>query len=368
MKPALTGHSSPQLDFLEEMRAAAAAASEEAGWDERHLAIADRRIRLRFAGRPLVDALLPAVAHLETDLRAETRPDLDVLLWDSRSTGVALPEIRWRREDVGALGEVQGYNDERLRTALLPMSRALSVFDREAGSAVFWANDVGELTWSERANPLRVILHWGLTAPGRRLVHAGAVATEHGGVLVAGPSGAGKSTVTMACLDAGFDFAGDDHVLLTFGADRVVAHALYGTAKLHRDAPWRVPALAPLVVNHAALEAGAESGPLHPDEKLVADIRRWRPDRLRDVLVSGVVIPHIVARPESRLRPVGSGETLRALAPSTLMQLPRVGEGAGLSDLADVVRRAPGHVLELGTDTAAVPGLLEALIEETGAG
>ena len=126
--------------------------------------------------------------------------------------------------------------------------------------------------------------------------------TEGGGILVAGPSGAGKSTVTMACLSAGFDFAGDDHVLLTFGEDGVVAHALYGTAKLHRDAPWRVPALAPVVVNHAALDAAAQNGPLHPDEKLVADIGRWRPGHLRDVHVHAVVIPRIVARPDSRLR------------------------------------------------------------------
>ena len=128
-----------------------------------------------------------------------------------------------------------------MRTALIPTSRALSTCDRRAGSAVFWAFDAERLTWSERANPLRVIFHWALTAPGSRLGHAGAVGTEGGGILVAGPSGAGKSTVTMACLSAGFDFAGDDHVLLTFREDGVVAHALYGTAKLHRDAPGASP-------------------------------------------------------------------------------------------------------------------------------
>ena len=137
-----------------------------------------------------------------------------------------------------------------------------------------------------------MIFHWALTAPGSRLGHAGAVGTEGGGILVAGPSGAGKSTVTMACLSAGFDFAGDDHVLLTFGEDGVVAHALYGTAKLHRDAPWRVPALAPVVVNHAALDAAAQNGPLHPDEKLVADIGRWRPAPARRSRARGGDSPH----------------------------------------------------------------------------
>jgi hypothetical protein len=209
-----------------------------------------------------------------------------------------------------------------------------------------------------------VILHWGLTARGRRLAHAGAVGTDRGGLLVAGPSGSGKTTVAMSCLDAGFDFAGDDHVLLTFGGDGPIAHALYGTAKLHRDAGRRVPGLAPAVVNHADLGNAAATRPLDSDEKLVADVHRWRPDRLRDVPVRAVVIPRIVARPGSRLRPAGAGQALRALAPSTIMQLPRVGDGAGLADLAEAVRGAPAHFLELGTETAAVPVMLAALLEE----
>ena len=91
---------------MREMQAAATRAGERAGWDERSLAVAGRRIRLRFAGAALLEVLLPALAHLETAPAPE--PDLEVLLWDSRSTKVGLPEIPWRREDVGPLGEVEG--------------------------------------------------------------------------------------------------------------------------------------------------------------------------------------------------------------------------------------------------------------------
>jgi hypothetical protein len=353
--------------FADSMCAAAAQAGERAGWEVHSLAIADRRILLRFAGPVLADHLLPALAHLETEADPAAGPDLEVLLWDSRSTGVPLPEIPWRREDVGVLGEVEGYNDERVRTALTPAVPMLSVFDRQAGTAVLWVRDAAELTWSERANPLRVILHWGLTAPDCRLAHAGAVGTRRGGVLVAGPSGAGKSTVSMACLAAGFDFAGDDHVLLTRGADGPVAHVLYGTATLHWDTQRRVPGLAGAVVNHADLGDAMATRPLHHDEKLVADVGRWRAERLRDMPVRALVIPRIVARPRSRTIPARTGEALRALAPSTILQLPRVGEGAGLSDLAETVRGVPAHVLELGTDTAAVPTAVAALLEEVAA-
>ena len=45
------------------------------------------------------------------------------------------------------------------------------------------------------------------------------------------------------------------------------------------------------------------------------------------------------------------------------MQLPRVGDGAGLSELAEVVQAAPGYVLELGTDAAALPPVIAELLE-----
>jgi hypothetical protein len=351
--------------FVNRLRATAERAGEAAGWDERRLELAGRRLVLRFAGPALVDLMLPALAHLEAaPAAAAGDPDLTILLWDTRSTGVELPAVPWRHGDVGALGEVTGFNDEHLRVAVTPGMPVVNAIDLDVRTAVFWVRDPGELTWSERANPLRVILHWGLSAPGCRLAHAGAVGTGDGGALIAGPSGSGKSTVATACLDAGFDFAGDDHVLLTFGSSGAVARALYGTAKLHRDGPRRVPGVAPAIVNHSELGNTAVTRLLRPDEKLVADVHRWRPDRLRDVPIRAIVVPRIVARAESRLRPAGAGEALRALAPSTILQLPRVGPGAGLDELAEAVRHAPARVLELGTDTAAVPEVLSGLLEE----
>jgi hypothetical protein len=287
-----------------------------------------------------------------------------VLLWDSESTGVSIPPGPWRTQDVSPLGEVAGFNDERHRVALTPGLPVLNAYDAAAATAVFCARDSRSMTWSERANPLRVILHWALTEPGRRLAHAGAVGVPNGaGALVAGPSGSGKSTATTACLAAGLDFAGDDHVLLTFDDGPPVAHALYGTAKLHRDALRRVPELRPAIVNHEDLGETAASRPLLMDEKLVADVHRWRPERLRDVPVRAVIVPRIMARGESRLRPAAPGEALRALAPSTIMQLPRVGAGAGLGELAEAVRHARAYVLELGTDAGAVPRLVASVLE-----
>jgi hypothetical protein len=349
--------------FFADMREAAERAGASAGWRDHDLVLAGRRLRLRFAGPALTGAMLPAFAHL--DAPPEGDPDLTVLLWDSASTGVARPPVPWTREDVGVLGQVADFNDERVRTAVAPLFRGLNLLDREARTGVFWCEDPGQLTWSERANPLRVLVHWALTDSGCQLAHAGAVGAGGRGALVAGGSGAGKSTTAAACLEAGFDYAGDDHVLVTTGGPTPIAHAVYATAKLSQDLARRVPGLARAVVNRDEHDAAAALRPLLTDEKLVADVHARWPDRLGDVPVDAIVLPRIVAGRESRLRSATPGAALRALAPSTIMQLPQAGGAPQLGPVAELVRRAPTHVLELGTDAAAVPDLLASLLDRT---
>ena len=91
---------------MREMQAAATRAGERAGWDERSLAVAGRRIRLRFAGAALLEEYSSRRWRTWRPHRRRSRTS-KVLLWDSRSTKVGLPEIPWRREDVGPLGEVE---------------------------------------------------------------------------------------------------------------------------------------------------------------------------------------------------------------------------------------------------------------------
>ena len=54
-------------------------------------------------------------------------------------------------------------------------------------------------------------------------VHAGALVSPGGsGILVAGGAGAGKSTLTLALLEAGCDYLGDDAVFLRARVDPAV--------------------------------------------------------------------------------------------------------------------------------------------------
>jgi hypothetical protein len=183
-------------------------------------------------------------------------------------------------------------------------------------------------------------------APAVQVVHAGAVGTREGGVLLAGPGGSGKSTSVMACLGSALRLAGDDYVAVRAdSAPRV--YSLYASAKLDSASLG----LLPRVRRHAS------HGPEHVSAKALLLLG----ESCRDALIESfplraIVLPSVTGGPP-RLVPVAPMQALRRLAPSTLMQLPGA-DLAALETLGALARRLPAYRLETGPDLGALPGLL----------
>jgi hypothetical protein len=72
-------------------------------------------------------------------------------------------------------------------------------------------------------------------------------------------------------------------------------------------------------------------------------------------------VPTVTPGERTRLRPIAAAACLRALAPSTVLQLPHEG-GRALSAMAELVRELPAYALDLGDDGADVPALLHPLL------
>jgi hypothetical protein len=102
----------------------------------------------------------------------------------------------------------------------------------------------------------------------------------------------------------------------------------------------------------------------HGDEKGVAILSELVPQQMATSFPLRAVIVPRVAGGISRLRRIRGGEALRALAPTTLLQLPGGGASA-FAEVADLVRRLPAWSLELGDDRAEIPQLVARAIEES---
>ena len=321
------------------------------GASARAYRIGDRPVLLLFASEELEAILTPALEHLAVDLVLAEPPSLKVFLFDTAATGVAPPPPEWEADSYGVRGEIAGYNTERIRTVYQPGSDVLLLFDRERREAIYWTAKAANVPYWESSFPLRTIFHWWLEEWDDQPVHGAAVGLESGGVLIAGPSGSGKSTTSLACLDGPLRYAGDDYVLVRHTPPCV--YSLYGTAKVEGSNLERFPQLAGLVSNPGRAA----------DEKALIYVNRAAPERM----ISGfplraILVPRVTGRRDTALRQTGAGEAFRALAPTTLFQLPGGGRRA-FDKMSALVRRVPVYLLEAGTDLPQIPAAITALLE-----
>lgn len=341
-----------------------------AGSTERRVTLAGQAVAVRVApSTPTVD-LTRAFAHLLSDDAAA--PGLTIAAWDAVSCGVEPPPLPEGVDQTGSAdttgggppgegngrptrGPVYYHEEPGLRVSYQPAPGVLNVLDTTARQAWHWVRDLAAVPYWDSASPFRQILHWWLRDQRCVEVHGGAVGTPAGGgVLLGGKGGSGKSTAALATLGSDLRFAGDDYVAVTESRPTHV-HSLYCSAKLDPPDLDRFPHLRPLVSTAGRL----------PGEKTVLHI-----DRLPGATVAGfplraILLPVVVGAHPPRIVPVGPAAALRALAPSTVLQLQPASQD-GLAAMATLVRAVPAFRLELGPDVAAVPGVISRLLSEVG--
>jgi hypothetical protein len=320
---------------------------------EDHLDIAGHQVRIRYADMALADALGRATRHLKHADPVAGAPvagapvagTLTIDCWTEPPSTVHLPGA-WP-----ATGTMHVDDGSTVLTWDAP-DGPLFVYDRTRGHA--WARfaSLAALSAWERATPFRRILHWWAADHGLQLVHAAAVGHAAGGVLLVGRSGSGKSTTALACLEAGIGFAGDDYCLLAPG-DPPRVYGLYLSGKADDRAATLLPGLR---------EAFALS-PLRIDGKSVVFADQIRPDGVCPGFpLRGIVVPRVTEGSSSHLSPLRPADALRALAPSTLLQMPGNRAG-GLERLAAIVRHLPAWELALGSDPATAAATIRALLD-----
>lgn len=324
------------------------------GYEDRYFSIGGRPVRLRFAGGVMAGLLTPALAH--TEIPPVDEASLTALIWDDASSGTELPAGLARYfsslgewwKHLGPRGEIRDRTDDRFRAAFHLGPNIFSILDTQKSLALYWVRDARALPYYEIGSPLRTLLHWWADQDPFQFVHAGAVGTHGGGVLLAGKGGVGKSTTALACLEAGMLYASDDYCLVRAGSQARV-YSVYNTAKLRGDLDvQRFPRLAHLVSNQTRLES----------DKALLFLNQHFPERVcRDLPLRAILLPRVTGGKGARLRPASRGEVLMALAPSTLFQLPGAGQDSMVT-ISELVRVVPGYHLEVGTHLPAIPQVI----------
>jgi len=318
-------------------------------------------ICLRFAGTALISQILPALAHLKTE--PVSKPDLTICLWDSASTETPLPLLAsslvelvrtnfWQFLDTRM--EIKGYNSDRFFSVFNVGSNLLSILDTQENVALYWTEDAQSLPYWDRGSPLRGIINWWASQRNLQFVHAGAVGTETGAVLLAGKGGSGKSSTALSCLDSDLLYLSDDYCVV--GTDpQPQVFSLYNTAKLKgKEDLARFPHLASRFNNLDRLD----------EEKAMIFVRDHFPAKIINQLpIKAILVPQVTGKPDTKVSRTSAMIALKALAPSTIFQLPKTGQLA-FARMSRLVREVPAYVLELGTDIPQIPQTIAQLLSE----
>ncbi len=312
--------------------------------------IGNDAISLRFYGEPLVSAITAPFHHLNVSTN-HSSPELTIHLWESASTGVKMPPRPWGRDDTIARGEVRGFNDGNICVALSADVGAVSVCNIKENAAVFWIRSAEHLPLYERGAPLRWILHWWMRQHDKFLIHAGLVGLMGQGVLLVGKGGSGKSTTALSCLAEGWNYLADDYCLVQ-AVDPLLGYSVYSTAKLNHQHLQSFPEL--LRVDRSPFSSQEEKALLYLSSKYSANLCHHIP-------LKAILIPKIVEQVESKAVPATSSVALKALAPSSLFQLPSTGY-SDFRALTEIVKRVPAYILQLGTAVRQIPRAVEEVI------
>jgi hypothetical protein len=351
-----------QVAFFDTLYGGARRAESEAGHSEHHYSIAGHSVCLRIAGNGFAKKLPTALSHLATP-RAE-KPTLAIHAWDDVSTGTFLPKLLSRYlsfvqmhcfDYLGPRNEMLDFHGERIRALMHLDPVIVSLFDPVRSIALYWTRDVEQIPIWDWGTPLRIILSEWAKLRQLLLVHSGAVGMAGGGVIFAGKSGSGKSTSALACLEDGpLKYAGDDYSLVSISPQPYV-HSLYSSAKLKGDADFRHFAhLLPLVVNRDHMDA----------QKALIFLN----DAYREKIISGfplraILVPRISGKTETTIEASSPIAALKALAPSTLLQLPGVGKET-MATLSSLVRQVPVYTLHAGKQMRGIAQGIEALLRD----
>ena len=341
---------SEQQEFFESALHAFEQASAAVATDEHFFNLAGHTLRIRFAGDRLVGVLTNALEHL----RISDRPDTDftICVWDSTTTGVAMPliECGWNR--FTNRGDIWGFNSERFRVSFHWVENAICMMDLHRRLAIYWVNSADNLPFWVPASPLRTIFHWCMELRGKQLIHAAAVGTEDGAVLITGRSGVGKSTTSLAALRAGLYYLGDDYVVVGLEPEPTV-YSLYSTAKLNADQVGNLPEYAAHVSNEHALD----------EEKAVMFLQDVAAQQIRaEMPLRAILVPRIQDQIVTGFSTAAPHVAQRAAAFTTLSQLPYAGRQT-YEFLHRMSRSLPGFYIELGRDLRQVPTAISTFLE-----
>ena len=231
---------------------------------------------------------------------------------------------------------------------------AFTCLNRNTRHMIGWRASAENFSRTDRDKPLAGFLAIALMEHDVQILHAGAVARGENAVLLAGMGGSGKSTTALACMQAGFNFLGEDYIGLAWEREDFSCASLYAIARL----------TPPQLANFPHLARFAEpSHDLNNDKPLIFVGEAFPKQMKRQAQICAIALPRVVNAATSSIQPASRAEALRQLAPSSIVLMPRDQTQRGFDHLVQLAERTPAYWLDLGRDLESIPNCVDEILK-----
>jgi hypothetical protein len=264
--------------------------------------------------------------------------------------GIPLPQ-RFLPSDVSRCAI---YEDQKYLTQWMPMPEGtLYIWDFENRRGVMWCT-TPKLPAGLLGRPFLPLISAFAAQTDWCPLHASAVGRDGRFLLLVGPGRAGKSTAALSCAAAGWQYAGDDFVLVNPKVRRV--EPLFTSGRLRKSAPEEL-------TSNLSSFVFAESNDFDdPRFEL-----RFRPEKggmlIQGGVIEGILIPRRRGGQNFEIERAKSSQTYAAMVAHTRVRAPGRAEQLTKKLLA-VTRMLPAHFIDTGNDITAIPARFQQILDE----
>jgi glycosyltransferase involved in cell wall biosynthesis len=315
---------------------------------ERYYSIAGQTIGVRFANKSLMASLTLALEHLMT--RKEQPPKLVIYVWEGPFPELEALSTPQNREGSSLWGRPR--ETDEILAAYSRTTGNFTMLNKKAAVGLYHVESSKKFPQSESGAPFVKIFNWWFRDQGFQLIHAGALATSKGAILLAGKGGSGKSTAALSGLASDLFYLSDDYCMVKTFPPYV--YSLFCSGKLNREDASKFPYL-----------KGCVSSAGYPeDPKIIFFLNGVFSKKLiKHMPVRAIFLPVPAASKTSSVERTTSAAALRALAPSSLFQLPNP-RREDFYDLVAFVKNLPCYVFRVGTDVSRIPEIISEFLHK----
>ena len=225
----------------------------------------------------------------------------------------------------------------------------IQLINKLTSHAIIWYSEFGIIPEWEQSFPFRQVLHHYYESTDYCLIHGAGVGINNSGVLITAKGGSGKSTSALACITNGWNYIGDDFILVNHKT--MIMYSLYNVAKLEPKQLGLFPNLNELMTNKIDTL----------QKRQLFLFPRYKAQLPKQLKIKAIILPNYNPKAtNSYLTPDTASNALLKMAPSTILLVK--GDKTLFTKLVNLCKKTEIYKLDTSSNLETIVNTLKSII------